>query len=84
MTYGLTKIIASAEVKFGPVIRAAFRAHSGDYVLMISLDEPANDKTPYTTIRGYVTENDLPAFQYGHYDLTEQHAITDFNSRLED
>jgi hypothetical protein len=74
----LSKIIAAAEEKFGPVLSAEIKHYTDDtqamldnpdYKLVIQRKDPADPTAPFMTITAYLRDGILPCFQNGHYDL---------------
>lgn len=65
----LKTLIDAAQNKFGDVMTAK---NIGDYIHFgIRRAQPVFNDAPFMTIKGFVTEDGIPAFIWGHYDLTE-------------
>lgn len=73
------EIVQAAAKKFGYV--ESFGKHdTGDTVLLIRRETPANPSKPYMTIRA-VNRSGEVEFNHGYYDFTEAEAQASFRER---
>lgn len=79
MTY-LEMAMKAASSKFGEVYSIG-KHDTGDFVLMIRRDDPANTYLPYMTIRATVSVHGSVSFYHGYYDMSEFDACTSFRER---
>lgn len=74
----LETIAYAALDKFGPVL-SVIQKPDKSYKLTIRRNQPADEAAPYMKITGYMHEKSdgvfVPAFCYGHYDLTREQAM---------